>query len=146
MKSLAAKNILNVLLFPVLLLLILIVITIGGTAADLMPVPFLVLLFVVLSLWIFFGIRETCNVFYDDQFIYLKGLLNSHKVSLSQIKKIAKDQTGMKASGITAWRYRLEFEPSAKISPQIIYEVAGGKKVAEFIAIVKSKNPHLVVE
>ena len=85
-------------------------------------------------------------MFYDDQFIYLHGLLNRYKIPLSQLKKISKDQTGMKASAITAWRYRLEFEPSAKIPSQVIYEVAGGTRVAEFIAFVKRINESLIVE
>ena len=146
MKQLGTNNIFNVLLYPVLLLLILSLITISGVATTLIPVPFLLLLFLALILWIIFGVRDTCNVFYDDQFIYLQGLLNRYKIPLSQLKKISKDQTGMKASAITAWRYRLEFEPGIKISPQIIYEVEGGTKVAEFTAIVKKMNSALVVE
>ena len=146
MKPLATNNILNVLLFPGLLLLILTLMTIGGAATTLMPVPFLTLIFIGLFLWIIFGVRETCNVFYDDNFIYLQGLLKHDKVPISKLMKVARDQSGMKASGISAWRYRLEFEPGTKISSQIIYEVAGGTRVAEFIAFMKRINAALVVE
>ena len=146
MKPLAKSNILNVLLFPVVLLVILLLIAVGGGAGTLIPVPFLLFMFIVLGFWIFFGVRETCDVSYDDQFIYLQGLLDQHRIPLSQLRKIARDQRGMKASGITAWKYRLEFDPSLKISPQTIYEAEGDTRVKEFTTLVKEKNPALVVE
>jgi hypothetical protein len=146
MKPLATSNIFNVLLFPVVLLIVLSLVAMGGGGGTVIPIPFLVFVFIVLGFWIFFGIRDTCNVSYDDHFIYLEGLLSNHRIPLSGITKVARDNTGMRTSGITAWKYRLEFDRSIKISPQIIYEAEGDTRVKAFIAFVKERNPALVVE
>jgi len=112
----------------------------------LMGVPFTVLLFVVLGLWVYFGVRETCNVFYDDEFVYLEGIGHSSKVPLTEVKRIARDQSGMKASGVTAWRYILEFTSASNVAPQTFHEIDGGTKVIEFVRHLKTINPKVVVE
>ena len=146
MKPLASNNIINVLFFPAVLLLLLLLLTISGASAMLMGIPFTVLLFLVLGLWVYFGVRETCNVFYDDEFVYLEGIGHSTKVPLSQVKRIVRDQSGMKASGVTAWRYIIEFTSASKAPPQTIHEIAGGTKVTEFVRQVRTINPKVVVD
>lgn len=146
MKPLASNNIINVLFFPAVVLLLLSLLTISGASTMLMGVPFTVFLFVVLGLWVYFGVRETCNVFYDDEFVYLEGIGHSSKVPLTQVKRIARDQSGMKASGVTAWRYILEFTSASKVAPQTFHEIDGGTKLTEFVRHLRTINPKVVVE
>jgi hypothetical protein len=146
MKPLAKNSILNVLFFPVSLFLVISLFTIGGATQIMVGNVGTVLLFVGLIVWIFLGVRDACNLYYDDEFVYLKGFIYNTKVPLSGVTRIARDLTGMKASGVTAWRYRLEFAPSENVAVQTIYEVDGGSRVAEFAIIVRQVNPLVVVE
>lgn len=146
MKPLATNKILNILFFPVSLLLVVSLFTIGGGIQILVGNIVTVLLFPGLIAWIYFGVRDACNLYYDEEFVYLEGLLYKSKVPLSAVTRIARDLTGMRASGITAWRYRLEFAPGEKVAAQTIYEVDGGTRVAEFIIVVRQTNPLAVVE
>ena len=146
MKPLATNNILNALFFPVAVFVMLLILTIAGGSTILLGVPLTVLLFAVLGIWIYIDASGTYNVFYDDEFIYLKGLLHRCKVPHSQVRSIARDQTGMKVSGVTAWRYRLEFTAITNVAGQTFYEVDGGTKVAEFVKHIRNVNPGAAVE
>ena len=146
MKPLAKNNILNILFFPVSLLLIVSLFTIGGATQIMVGDIGTVLLFAGLVVWIYFGARDAYNLYYDDEFVYLEGLIYNTKVPLSGVTRIARDLTGMKASGVTAWRYRLEFAPSDKVAAQTFYEVDGGTRVAAFVIVVRQGNPLVIVE
>ena len=105
-----------------------------------------VLLFVGLIAWIYFGVRDASNLYYDDEFVYIDGLVSNSKVALSHVTRIAKDLTGMRTTGVTAWRYRIEFAPNEKIPAQTFYEVDGGTRVAAFVLVVRQVNPSVVVK
>jgi hypothetical protein len=146
MKPLAKNNILNVLFFPVLLFLVISLFTIGGVTQIMIGNVGTILLFVGLITWIYFGVRDACNLHYDDEFVYLDGLIYKSKVPLSHVTRIARDLTGMKASAVTAWRYRIEFAPSEKVAAQTFYEADGGTRLAASISAVREVNPLVVVE
>jgi hypothetical protein len=146
MKPLAASNILNALFFPVALFLVVSLFTIGGVMQIMIGNLFTILLFVGLIVWIYFGVRDACNLYYDDEFVYLEGIVSSSKIPLSRVTRIAKDLTGMRATGVTAWRYRLEFASSEKVAAQPFYEVDGGTRVAAFVNVVRQINPSVVVK
>ena len=146
MKPLATSNILNLIFFPISLLLTLSLFTIAGATQLLVGEVLTILLFPVLVVWIWVGVKDARNLYYDEEFVYLEGVIDSSKVPLSQVTRIAKDLTGMRATGVTAWRYRLEFAPSEKVPAQTMYEVDGGKRVAEFVKAVRKINPALAIE
>ena len=146
MRPLAKNSILNVLFFPISLFLVVSLFTIGGVTQIMVGNVGTVFLFVGLITWIYFGVRDACNMHYDDEFVYLDGLIYNSKVPLSQVTRIARDLTGMKASAVTAWRYRIEFAPSEKVAAQTFYEADGGTRVAAFVSAVKQVNPLVVVD
>jgi len=146
MKPLARNNIVNALFFPVALFLVVSLFTIAGATQIMVGNVFTVLLFIVLIVWIYVGVMNACNLYYDDEFVYVEGLVFNTKVPLARVTKIAKDLTGMRTTGVTAWRYRLEFAPTEKLDAQIFYEVDGGTTVKAFVVVARQVNPAIVVE
>ncbi|HEX6893224.1 MAG TPA: hypothetical protein VF141_21085 [Chryseolinea sp.] len=146
MKPLAANNILNALFFPTALFLVVCLFTIGGVTQIMIGNPFTILLIIGLIVWIYFGVRDARNLYYDDEFVYIEGLFDNSRVPLSRVTRIAKDLTGMRATGVTAWRYRLEFAVDEKVAVQTFYEVDGGTRVDTFVTIVRKINPSVVIK
>jgi hypothetical protein len=140
MKPLASSNIMNAKFFPVALFLVLSLFTIAGATQIMVGITFTVLLFIVLMAWIYFGVTNAGNLYYDDEFVYVEGLVFNSKVPLTRVTKIAKDLSGMRTTGVTAWRYRLEFAPTEKLHEQIFYEVDGGSAVRIYCCGAKSES------
>ena len=136
----------NALFFPIALFLVVSLLTIAGATQIMVGNVFTVVLFVFLIVWIYVGVTTTCNLYYDNDFVYVEGPVFNTKVPLARVTKIAKDLTGMRATGVTSWRYRLEFAPSEKLDAQIFYEVDGGTTVKEFVVTARKVNPALLVE
>lgn len=146
MKPLAPNNIVNDLLFPIVILIVLSILTIAGVIFLLIQAVFVVFVFAVLVAWIGFGIRDTYNVFYDSEFIYLKGILDSHKISLSSVKRVKVDKEGMRVIGVTSWKYLIEFDTRVKVRPQMVHQTAGTTSVNDFVEVAKLVNPDLKFE
>lgn len=146
MKALAANNVVNVLFFPTVLLIILSLLSLSGVIFQLIEAVFVVFVFVILLAWIVFGIRDTYNVFYDSEFIYLKGVFNNHKLSLSTIRRVAVDKQGMRVVGVTTWKYLIEFDQTIKVAPQAVFEPAGTTNVQDFVAAARLVNPTIKFE
>jgi hypothetical protein len=146
MKPLAPNNILNTLCFPVVLLMVLSVLTLAGAITALLETGFVILVFIVLVAWIGFGIRDTYNVFYDSEFIYLNGVMHRHKLSLTSIRRVRLDNEGMRVVGVTSWKYVIEFDRTVKARPLTVYQPAGAANVQNFVAVAKTLNPNLEFE
>lgn len=146
MKPLAANNIVNVLFFPVLLFIILSLLSLSGVIFQLIEAVFVFFVFAILLAWIVFGIRDTYNVFYDSEFIYLKGVFYNYKLSLGTIRRVAVDKQGMRVVGVTTWKYLVEFDQTIKVAPQTVFEPAGTSKVHDFVAAARLVNPALKFE
>jgi hypothetical protein len=101
---------------------------------------------VVLLGWIGFGVRDTYNIFYDSEFIYLQGILNNHKLSLATIRRVTVDKEGMRVAAVTSWKYLIEFDKTVKIAPLTVHETAGTTNVQDFVQVVMLVNPDLKFE
>jgi hypothetical protein len=86
MKPLSPTNILNALLFPVLLLFILPILILAGVPEVSDPV-IAAILFTILISWIAIGANETYDLHYDDEFLYLNSILDRKKFHWKPSKK-----------------------------------------------------------
>lgn len=145
MKPLSPKNILNVLVFPVLLLLTLTFLLIPGGFPWISNPGIAILLYTILFVWIFAAAIRTYDLHYDGEFLYLKRIGETRKIPLSAIKQIQRSNDGIKVKGLSSWRYTIEFHSSTNIVDQSIYEVIGSRKVEEFVDIVKQVNSTVLV-
>ena len=146
MKPLSPNNVLNALLYPVLLLLM--VTGLLMTPADLVWMKnksVVVLIYIVLIAWIYLASRATYNLRYDMEFLYMKGVMKTTKIPLSAIIKVQRTTDRIKVYGLSSWRYTVEFDSSAKMPSQVVYETVGSKKVEEFVEVVRRLNPNVVV-
>jgi hypothetical protein len=146
MKPLAANNVVNVLFFPLVLLIILSLLSLSGVIFQLIEAAFVFFVFVILLAWIVFGLRDTYNVFYDSEFIYLNGVFDKHKLSLGTIRRVAVDKQGMRVVGVTTWKYLIEFDETIKVAPQTVFEPAGTTNVQDFVKVARMVNPALLFE
>jgi len=146
MKPLASNNILNTLLFPAFALLVLILLTIAGVATTLINGWLVVLLFIVLIAWIFIGVKETYDVYYDSEFLYLNGVMHNHKINLNLVLSVRLNKAGMRVAGVTAWNYLVELDPNTGVMPQSVFQTPGSTTVEDFISVVRNVNPSLLVE
>ncbi|SHH31484.1 hypothetical protein SAMN04488109_3660 [Chryseolinea serpens] len=145
MKRLSATNTINGLVPPILLLLGLtfyVVKVDHPTTISHFGVVFSV--YVVLLAWVYSVSKRVFDLYYDAQFLYLKGVLRSFKVPLKIVRKIQFTNTMVPAFGIPRG-YRIEFDPSANIDDQGIWLMAGSKKVEEFAETVRKVNERVVV-
>lgn len=145
MKPLSPTNILNALLFPVLLLFILPILILAGVPEVSNPV-IAVILFTILISWIAIGANETYDLHYDDEFLYLNSILGRKKIPLEAIEKIQRSKEGMIVRGVTSWHYEINFYTYTKMKKQSINEVHGGRKVPEFVDAVRKKNSLVLVQ
>lgn len=151
MKPLSTNNISNALVFPVLLFLISTPFAVAGAASDIAadklwiyhPLSIFIY-FILLLLWIGMAAFHTYNLRYDDEFLYLDGIIDSKKVPLSTIKKIERSTDGVRVKGLTSWKYTIEFHPGSDVSTQTAFEVIGTEKVSTFVVVVKKVNPALL--
>lgn len=86
MKPLSPNNIVNVLLFPVLLLLIMPLFMLAGLAGVSNPVV-AIILYTLLIIWIIVGAKETYNLHYDEEFLYLRSIADRKKNTLIRNRK-----------------------------------------------------------
>lgn len=84
---------------------------------------------------------HTYDLHYDTEFLYLKSIGKRWKIPLADIKKIQRSDDGIKVKGLSSWRYTIEFHRRTKMADQSIYELIGSGKIAEFVSVVRQKNP-----
>ena len=140
MKPLSPNNILDILLFPVLLTIMMPAIVLF------IPVVVSIILIVILIGWIFIGITGTYNLHYDEEFLYLESIIDRKKIPLAAIEKIKRSEKGMIVRGVTSWHYEIGFYPYAKMNEQSFSEIHGGKRVLEFVETVRKRNSSLVAQ
>lgn len=139
MKPLSPNNILNALVFPVLLLPVMTMFVLAGAPGISHPVT-ATFFYLVLFTWISVTARETYNLHYDTEFIYMKSIGRRCKIPLSDIQKIQRSNEGIRVKGLTSWRYTISFQSHTKIADQSVYEPAGSEKVKGFADSVKNQN------
>jgi hypothetical protein len=146
MKPLSPNNLLNVTLFPVLLVLALGFILWVLGEADLVAPPILVVIPLgVLFAWIYFAAKDTYNIYFDDEFVYLRKLWLNKKVPLTAVTTIRRVTEGMRVEGVTAWHYKITFHPETQIAEQSVMEAAGGTRMKVFVEIVSRKNANVSI-
>lgn len=144
MKKLAANNILNALIFPVLLVPTITFLALATDGFWISSNLILGALYCGLSAWIYFSAKGTFNLFYDSEFLYLNGLVEKIKIPLAMVQKIQRSHDGIKAQGVNSWKYTIAFKGNENIRVQSLYEVDGSSTVEEFAAAVKQINPHVI--
>ncbi|MBL0742671.1 hypothetical protein [Chryseolinea lacunae] len=146
MKQLSGSNIFNALASPVLLLVGLVIYVVKfkqpSTAGQ---YGLTIFGCVCLAAWIYAAMRNTFNLFYDDQFLYLKGVLSQRKVPLQMVTRIQITNEMLKVMGITFWKYNVAFDPAAGIDDQPVWETWDDKDLDEFAAVVRQHNPGIIV-
>jgi hypothetical protein len=145
MTPLSPNNLLNALLFPVLLFITLTLLLLPGGVPYISNPPVAFLLYIVLSSWIYYANWQTFDLYYDHEFLHLRSLTKSRQIPLTAIKGIRRSHEGVKVKGLTSWRYTVQFDASFKIEDQIIYEINGSRKVEAFASIVKQRNSNVLV-
>jgi hypothetical protein len=143
MKPLSPNNILNALVFPVLLLPVMTLFVLAGAPGISHPLT-ATFLYIILFTWISIAARQTYNLHYDTEFLYMNSIGRRLKVPLADIQKIQRSNDGIKVKGLTSWRYTISFHSQTKIAEQSVYELAGSKKVEGFAAIVTQQNPSVL--
>jgi hypothetical protein len=144
MKKLAANNILNALIFPVLLVPTLTFLAWVTDGFWISSNLILGALYCGLSAWIYFSAKGTFNLFYDSEFLYLNGLVKNIKIPLAMVQKIQRSHDGIKVQGVNSWKYTIVFKGNENITVQSLYEVDGSTTVEEFAAAVKQINSHVI--
>lgn len=144
MKKLAANNILNALLFPVLLVPTITILALATDGFWISSNLILGALYCGLSAWIYFSAKGTFNLFYDSEFLYLNGLVKNIKIPLARVQKIQQSHDGIKVQGINSWKFTIAFRDDENIKVQSLYKVDGSTTVEEFVAAVKQINPHVI--
>ena len=140
MKPLSRNNILDILLFPVLLTVLMPVIVLF------IPMVVSIVLIIILLGWIFIGITESYNLHYDEEFLYLESIMDRKKIPLAAIEKIKRSEKGMIVRGVTSWHYEIGFYAYVKMKEQSFSEIHGGKRVLEFVDTVRKRNSSLVAK
>ena len=140
MKPLSPNNILDILLFPVLLTVMMPVIV------QFIPVVVSIVLSITLIGWIVIGVKDTYNLHFDEDFLYLESIIDRKKIPLSAIEKIRRSEKGMIVRGVTSWHYEIKFNAYAKMKDQSFSEVHGGKRVLEFVETVRKRNSSVVAQ
>jgi hypothetical protein len=89
MKPLASTNILNALLPPIALLVALTIFVFTSGELNTVSLHIIIFLFYAILIgWTYAAAVRTYDLYYDAQFIYLKGLKVNLKIPLSAIKRI----------------------------------------------------------
>ena len=145
MKPLSPNNILNALVFPTLLAFMLPLFIVSGSVKWISSPALAIILYTLLFTWIYFSAKQTYDLHYDLEFLYLNSIGKSSKVPMSSIKSIQRSNEGIRVKGLTSWKYTIEFHSDITIVSQCIYETVGSKKVEEFAEIVKQKNATVII-
>lgn len=140
MTPLSPNNVLNALVFPVLLLITLTLFLLPGQTPYLSNPPVAISLYIILFCWIYYAVGHTFDLYYDHEFLHLRSLAKARQIPLTAIKRIHRSHEGIKVRGLTSWRYIIQFHAASKMDDQVIYEVDGSKKVEAFSKIVKQRN------
>jgi hypothetical protein len=151
MRLLSPINILNALAVPVALLLVLMILfstTDYKHSSSANIVAFIFLL--VLVAWMYGVINRTYDLYYDQQFVYLKGFRKNKSVPLASIKRIAhvhNMQLNYRATlidGMRFDRYSIAFDPAIDLDDQEIL-LLRKKDLELFIDAVRRCNKHVVI-
>lgn len=145
MIPLSPNNVINALVFPVLLAITLTLFLLPGGFPYISNPPVAILLYIILFSWIYYAAEQTYDLHYDQEFLYLKSVTRTTQLPLTSIKRIRRSHEGIKVKGLTSWRYIIQFHPDAKMGDQIVYEIDGSKKVEAFVAIVQQQNTTVLV-
>ena len=97
------------------------------------------------TLWVYGAIKNTYHLFYDNEFIYLKGYLRNRKVPFTDVARVQLTNDKFTTLGITNWKYRIMFAPHTNLDDQYFWDVVGGTKADEFAAAVKLKNERVEI-
>jgi Ca2+/Na+ antiporter len=146
MIPLSPNNVINALVFPVLLSITLTLFLLPGRVPYISNPPVAILLYIILFCWIYYAARQTYDLHYDQEFLHLTSLTKKTQLPLTAIKRIQKSNEGIKVRGLTSWRYILQFHPDTKIEDQVIYEVNGSRKVETFASVVRQRNTTVLVK
>lgn len=151
MRLLSPINILHALIVPVALLLALMILFSTtdykhASAANIVAFIFLL----VLIAWMYGVVSRTYDLYYDRQFIYLKGLRKSKSVPLTSIKRISpvsNMQWSYRSSpigGMRFDRYSIAFDPAIDLDDQEIL-LLRKKDLELFVEVVRQCNKHVVI-
>lgn len=152
MRLLSPINILNALAVPVALLLALMILfttTDYKHSSSANVVAFIFLL--VLVTWMYGIINRTYDLYYDQEFVYLKRFGKSKSVSLASIKRISHisnlqlSYRYTLAGGMRFDRYSIVFDPAIDLDDQEILMLRK-KDLELFVQIVRRSNKHVVVQ
>lgn len=146
MTPLSPNNLLNTLLFPVLLCITLTLLLLPGGVPYISNTPVAILLYMILFSWIYYGGWQTYDLYYNHEFLHLRSITKTRQIPLTAIKGIQRSHEGIKVKGLTSWRYIVQFHTDTKIKDQIIYEVDGSKKVEVFASIVRKRNTSALID
>ncbi len=145
MKPLSPNNRFYNLLIPIVLIMTLI-----SLIYRILQVEFNLLLFFVLFgglcfliFWLFKAL-ENKNIFYDDNFIYLRNPKTEEKVSLMNVRELKLTLSDIKFMGIKFLEYRIEYENELNNLDTIHFWITlGSNKLDEFENTLKSINPNV---
>jgi len=142
MKPLSPYNRLNALLFPLVSLFLSTLLLASGNYPWNV---FAAIFCMVMMIWIYFAAEETYDLYYDDEFVYLKRIGRKVTIPLSDIKAIQRTEEGMRVVGVTAWLYVIRFHANAEMVEQTVYEPHGSRKVVAFIEVVRRGNAAVII-
>jgi hypothetical protein len=152
MRLLSPVNILNALAVPVALLLVLMILFSTtdyrhSSSANMVAFIF----FVVLVVWMYGIVNRTYDLYYDQQFVHLKGFRKSKSVPLASIKRIAHvdamqlNYRAMLIGGMRFDRYAIAFDPAIDLDDQQIL-LLRKKDLELFVDAVRRCNKHVVIQ
>jgi hypothetical protein len=144
MRLLSPVNILRALVAPVGLLVILVIfLTTTNEALTATLVITSLIFFLILSAWIYDELAHTYDLYYDQQYVHLKGIRKRKMIPLAQVKRIQRTYGHIQIAGFNFKRYTITFDPATDIDDQNIF--LASQQLDLFVKAVRRCNKHIVV-
>lgn len=145
MRLLSPVNILKSLVTPAALLLILVLIlTTSNHALTATSGIVAFIFFLILSTWIYNVLAHTYDLYYDQQYVHLKGIRKRKSVPLAHVKSIRRANGYISLAGFHFHRHTLAFDPATDVDDQTVY--LAGAELDLFIKTVRQCNKHIIVK
>jgi hypothetical protein len=146
MKTLGPTNILNSLVLPVVLLMALTALFFNDNVIGSISLSIIIFVFYAILLgWIYAALVRTYDLYYDSEYLHLRGTIRKIKLPLSSITRIQLTHNRVRILGILSYQYKIEFDGSISADDQKFWVVDGSKKLDEFVGTIQKVNKFLIV-